>query len=333
MSLRIVKQGVFDSIQDLGRFGFQHIGINPGGAMDPVASSIANVLVGNEMYEAAIEMHFPASSILFTQDTIIALSGADFTATLNDHEIPINKPVIVKKFSILLFTKQAAGARCYLAVKGGFMLDQWLNSNNTNLKAKSGGFKGRCLMKDDELSFRNNEDYSSVLQKTDCLALPWSADVTSFYPSDNMIRISEGTQFKQLTDSSKEFLLSSTFTIASQSDRMGYRLEGQPLELMINEELVSSAVNIGTIQLFPNGQLIILMADHQTTGGYPRMAHIISCDLPQLAQQSPGSPIRFQMISHSKAEKLLLLQNHNLRALQQACSIQLKEYLQHHGID
>jgi len=283
--------------------------------------------------EAVIEMHFPASSFLFSQDAIISLSGAEFGATLNDQEIPINKPIAIKKFSVLLFTKQTSGARCYMAVKGGFKLDQWLNSYSTNLKAKSGGFKGRCLTKDDELVFRYNEDYSSLLLKTDCLALPWSADLSSFYNSEKMVRICEGAEFKQLIPPSKEIFLSSSFTISSQSDRMGYRLEGQGLETMVKEELVSSAVNTGTIQLFPNGQLIILMADHQTTGGYPRIAHVILADLPMLAQQLPGTSIQFQMISHFKAEKILLLQNHNLRALHQACSIQLKEYLQHHGIN
>src|SRR4051812_2139836 len=111
MSLRVVKQGVFDSIQDFGRYGFQHLGINPTGAMDLVATSIANAFAGNELNEAVIEMHFPASSFLFTQDAIIAMSGADFTATLNDQEIPINKMIIVPKLSVLSFNKKKSGAR------------------------------------------------------------------------------------------------------------------------------------------------------------------------------------------------------------------------------
>src|SRR5262245_9946876 len=185
MSLKILKSGVFDSIQDLGRNGYQHLGINPGGAMDRVAARVANFLAGNDGNEAAIEMYFPASSILFEEDALIALAGADFTPTLNDQEIPLNASVLVKKSSVLQFPEYGSGARVYLAARGGFEIQKWLNSYSTNLKAKAGGFNGRSLLKNDELHFRKKRNYSSLLREKDLLIFPWRADTTSFYAPSN----------------------------------------------------------------------------------------------------------------------------------------------------
>jgi len=345
LSLRILKPGLSDSIQDLGRYGFQYLGINPGGAMDPVAAQVANMLAGNDVREATIEMHFPASSFLFKEDAIIALCGADFNATLNDQEILVNTPVLVKKFSVLQFTKHHHGARCYLAVHGGFDIPKWLNSYSTNLKAKAGGFQGRCLVKDDELLFRINQTHNAeqgsdnspydsallseagslLLSGKDHRVLSWKADTSSVYASPDIIRICEGAEFKHLTDASKELLSSSSFTITRQSDRMGYRMNGELLHTQNVLQLISSAVTRGTIQLFPDGQIIILMADHQTTGGYPRIAHAVSADIPKLAQQLPGATIQFQLIQYSEAEELLLKQHQYLKALHTACTLHLTE--------
>jgi len=182
-------------------------------------------------------------------------------------------------------------------------------------------------MKDDELPFIKNESYSTILNKSDFVALPWSADIHSFYSYENIIRITEGAELSNLSDVSREILTSSRFIISSNSDRMGYRLSGDTLELTRNEELVSSAVTLGTLQLLPNGQIIILMADHQTTGGYPRMAHVITADIPKLAQMNFNESIRFQTVSIEEAENLFLQQQKNLNHLQQACSLQLNKYL------
>jgi len=352
VSIRIIKPGLSDSIQDLGRYGFQYLGINPGGAMDPVAGQIANMLAGNDVHEAVIEMHFPASSFLFKEDAIIALCGADFSATLNEQEIPIGTPVVVKKFSVLQFMKHRKGARCYLAVHGGFDIPKWLDSYSTNLKAKAGGFHGRCLVKDDELLFKINQtddkgqasDNSSLyaaqlsdagsllLRGKDHKVLSWKADTSSVYYSPDIIRICEGAEFNRLTVASKKLIASSSFTITSQSDRMGYRMKGDSLHTQNAQQLISSGATKGTIQLFPDGQIIILMADHQTTGGYPKIAHVISADIPKLAQLLPGAAIQFQMIQHSEAEELLFHQHQYLQVLQNACTFHLKEFMNQHGL-
>lgn len=332
MSLRIVKCGAFDIIQDLGRYGFQYLGINPGGAMDAIAAQVTNLLVGNDVNEAVIELHFPASSFLLEQDAVIALSGADFCAVCNDYSLPLNTPVIIKKYSLLQFTKNNSGARCYLAVKSGFDLPEWLNSYSTHLKAKTGGFHGRCLKKDDKVPVRENYDYAGVLKDKDCLVLTWKADIASLYSNQKTIRICSGAAYNSLTDSSKKHFATSSFTITNQSDRMGYRLKGESLELLQRVDLISSAVTKGTIQLLPNGQMIILMADHQTTGGYPAIAHVISADIPSLAQRQPNETIQFQFIDHSEAEELLWQQHQYLQVLQNACTLQLTKFLEEHHV-
>ena len=136
MSIRIVKQGLFDTIQDAGRYGYQHLGINPGGAMDIIAASLANILVGNEYNEAVIEMHYPAPTIYFEKAAVIALSGADFLAKINGKDVPINTTIIVAAKSTLSFDKYLTGARLYFAIQGGFSIEPWLDSYSTNIKAK-----------------------------------------------------------------------------------------------------------------------------------------------------------------------------------------------------
>src|SRR5260221_12852802 len=163
MSLKVIKAGLLDTVQDLGRYGYQHLGINPVGAMDKFAAQISNILLGNEVNEAFIEMHFPAASFLFEQDTIIAISGADFTPTINGEPIPLLHPVVVSKNCVLQFDKVKTGARCYMAVKDKFNIEQWLNSYSTNLKASAGGFHGRALMKNDLMTFKEQGNYAAYL--------------------------------------------------------------------------------------------------------------------------------------------------------------------------
>ena len=140
MSLKIIKAGVFDTIQDLGRYGSQHLGINPGGAMDRFAAQAVNMLVGNNPAEPVIELHFPSSIFLFEQEVMIAIGGADFSPSIDGEEIPLWQPVIISKNSLLQFQKWRQGARCYLAVKEKLDVEKWFNSYSTNVKATAGGF-------------------------------------------------------------------------------------------------------------------------------------------------------------------------------------------------
>ncbi len=332
MSICIVKQGMADSIQDTGRYGRQHLGINPGGAMDPLAAQIANLLVGNQLHEAVIELHFPSSGFLFREDALIALSGADFGFTINQVPLPLHTPVIIAKNGVLQSKQPVCGARAYLAVHDGFNIMKWENGYGTHLAAHAGGYKGRYLKRDDEINLRFTEDYTAVLQNKTHLPLPWKINPDDFYAPGMVIRILEGNEYNWLTGSAKLLLASASFMITTQSNRMGYRLEGEALPLQKQQHLVSTGVTRGTLQLLPNGQLILLMADHPTTGGYPRMAHVISADMPRLAQMNFQSRMCFQMIQHQEAEDIFFRQQQHLLQLQTNCNLHLNEYLSKHGL-
>jgi antagonist of KipI len=327
MNLRIIKAGVLDTVQDLGRYGWQHEGINPGGVMDKLSAQVANILVGNDPRQAVIELHFPASAFFFEQPALIAISGADFTASVNGEEIPVLQAVLLSKFSILQFHGIQYGARAYLAVYGGFDIPQWLNSYSTHLKAGKGGFKGKMLQKEDEIPMCTSADFTRLIGKKEFQVLPWKADTGLPADLSSRIFLLHGNEWNRLTEGSKEKFLNQSFGIMPQSDRMGYHLRSGSLTVTTKDEVVSSPVNFGTIQLLPEGQLIVLMADHQTAGGYPRIAHVITAHQSLLAQMKPGDQIRFKFTDQQTAEQLLLHQHQHIRQLQHACSFKLEEFL------
>ncbi|MBN8836994.1 MAG: biotin-dependent carboxyltransferase family protein [Sphingobacteriia bacterium] len=328
MSITIVKQGLADSLQDIGRFGFQHLGINPNGVMDAVAAQTANALVGNEMNETVIECHFPASAFLFHHTTLVALSGADFKAMVNDIEVAINTPFIIHANNILHFKKRKNKARVYIAVQGGFKIEKWLNSCSTNAKANAGGLFGRFLKKDDVLDLNDQKEYKKLLNDKDVLMMPWKVSVEKLYSTT--IEVIKGNEFELLQPSSQQKLIKQKFQISSQSDRMGYRLKAEELFLQKPLEMLSSAVTKGTVQLLPNGQLIVLMADHQTTGGYPRVVHVSNDSFPSLAQMNANDFVQFATISQQEAEDYFIKQQQYLHQLQIACNFRLTEFLQQH---
>ncbi|HYK47479.1 MAG TPA: biotin-dependent carboxyltransferase family protein, partial [Parafilimonas sp.] len=269
MSVIVIKQGLLDSLQDEGRFGYQHLGINPGGSMDPIAARFANMLVGNERTCAVMELHFPAASLLFEERSIIAITGADFSAVVNNEPVETNSSIIVPANSVLKFMRYKNGCRCYLGIYGGWNAELWLNSYSTNMKVFAGGYAGSSLRTKDVIqvnrssaSFRMTEEFASPHQVV-------KTDLSHLYSQTKKIRCVAGSDYDWLDNHSKNKFESSAFTITSESDRMGFRLHGELLKNANGEDLLSAAVTRGTIQLLPSGQLIILMADHQTTGGYP----------------------------------------------------------------
>ncbi len=332
MSVVIIKQGLLDTIQDAGRFGFQHLGINTSGSMDLIAASIANMLAANKRDAPVIELHFPASSFLFQQDCLIALSGADFNPVINDEPISMNTPVMISKEAVLKFIQLSKGSRCYFAIHGEWEIDLWLNSYSTNLKASAGGYTGRALKKNDVIDVKKSkikiltESFGPNLKSNVILALPIKADISNLYAETNIIRCTTGNEYDWLSNDEKNKFQSSLFQISLQSDRMGYRLQGEALEGRKDQQLLSSAVTRGTIQLLPSGQLIILMADHQTTGGYPKIAHVISSDFPKLAQMQPNENVQFTLITHAQAEEAFIQQQEYLQQLEDSIKLQSKQF-------
>lgn len=310
-----------DTIQDQGRYGFQHLGVNPSGAMDIFSSRLANSLLGNDLLTPVIEMHFPAPEILFEQPAIICITGADLSPVINQKSIPINQPVLVNRNTLLKFERLRSGARCYLSILHGLKLEKWLDSYSTNLKAQAGGWQGRKLQKGDKLFFNNEFEFSSLIGNNDFISLKWSANGFDERPG-NELRFIKGNEWDWLKDDSAD-LLCEKFLITKDSDRMAYRLNGKDLKAK-KGQLISSAVTFGTMQLLPNGQMIILMADHQTTGGYPRIGHLISADLPILAQLVPGDKISFRPVDLGTAETEMIEQANYLQHLQTTCKFKIE---------
>jgi antagonist of KipI len=327
MSLRIIKSGVMDTVQDGGRYGYQYLGINPGGVMDGFAARTANTLVGNPSSASVLELHFPASDFFFEQPCLISICGADFAPHLNGEEIPLWQPVIVSRFSILQFNRLRSGARAYLAIYKGLDIPKWFNSYSTHLKAGAGGHNGKALQKEDEIPIANVEHFQSSLGRNEFQVLPWKASVQWGDPSPDELLILPGKEWNTLDAASQDYLSNHSFELSSQSDRMGYRLKGNGLTLVRATELISSAVSFGTVQLLPDGQLIILMADHQTTGGYPRIAHVITAHHSKLAQKSGGDLLRFRVTTPGTAEELLIKQQQHLLQVENACKFKLEEIL------
>ncbi len=329
MSISIIKPGLFDTIQDLGRNGCSGYGVNPGGAMDHFAVKMANALVGNAEGEAVLEIHFPGPQILFEKDTLISITGADFLPTINDDPVPCWQPVFLRKNTVLQFTRRSWGARAYLAIRTGFCAHKWMGSFSTHVKAAQGGFKGRKLEKGDRLEFRTCVHGIDRYVKPilNFQVMRWRPQIREVYEPPRSIEFMTGHEWHALSGSAQVCLEKDPFQISLLSDRMGYQLNGTSLALPAMEEMISTAVTFGTMQLLPGGQLIVLMADHQTTGGYPRVGNVISAHLPKLAQLCAGENIRFRPASGEQAEELLFLQQKNLSIMQRACHEQINQVL------
>lgn len=312
MSLSILKPGLLTTVQDLGRFGYQQNGIIVSGAMDALALRVANRLVGNDETAAGLEITLLGPRIRFEAAHLIALTGAHLAPTLNGQPVAGNRAVWVAAGTELAFGPAGAGCRAYLAVAGGVAVPLVLGSRSTYLRAGFGGHEGRALRAGDVLPVGAASPVGKQLKQQ--LARPgaaWAA--ASFTPGPTLcprplfrpvLRAVRGPEYAQFAAASQRALWQEPFTITPAADRMGYRLHGPPLVRPEETELLSSAVTFGTVQVPAGGQPIVLLADHQTTGGYPRLAQVVSVDWPALAQAAPGQQLRFQEVSVAEAQAL-----------------------------
>lgn len=327
-SLRVVKPGALSTLQDLGRYGYQRFGVVVGGAMDAWSHRAANLLVGNAESEATLEITLLGPTLVFDRTAVIALCGADLSPRIDDRPVPMSRPVLVREGSRLAFGPRQFGCRCYLAVRGGYPVPPLMNSKSTYARGGFGGFEGRALRKDDQVPVGSDdaETFYPALTRTlrengEAFSAPSWALVPPFVASpegSRAIRIIRGQQWNALTEESRRQLVGATFRISPQSERMGYRLEGTKLELIERIEMISEGVTFGTVQLPPDGNPIVLMADRQTTGGYPKIANVASVDLPLLAQMLPAQSVAFEMISLEEAQRLHVAREHEMAAFAQA---------------
>ncbi|MGN7409281.1 biotin-dependent carboxyltransferase family protein [Sporosarcina sp. SAFN-010] len=332
--IRVVKSGLSDTVQDSSRIGYQQFGVIQSGTMDSISRRIANLLVGNEEGAAILETTLIGPKLLFEEEMLLALCGGEFTPEIDGVPVPMWKPIVVKENSLLTIGTATRGSRLVMAVAGGFDLPRVLGSYSTYLKAGFGGFNGRSLLKGDLLSVNKPNEKSKMMYKQlmDCKTTSywttrWSVakQLRPFVRESYTIRVLPGRQKNLFTEQSKRNFLSSSFTMGSQSDRMGYRLHGPQLQLSEPNELLSEAVTFGTVQVPSNGQPIVLMADRQTTGGYPKIAQVISADLPVLAQAKPGDSLRFEEVSLYTAQQLLRQIERSIRELRIGIGLKLYE--------
>lgn len=293
MSIQVIAPGVLTTVQDRGRFGYLASGITEGGAMDQKAYARANGLVGNENGEAVLECTLMGPELLFTSETVAALTGADMSPVLDGEPVPMDRAFPVKSGQTLKLGMASKGLRSYLAVSGGIDVPLVLGSRSTNLKCRLGGFEGRKLAAGDVLPV------GAFVRKPDRIVRPYhpvsAREIT--------VRCVPGPQEEYFTEKGIETFYRTAYTVTPESDRMGMRLSGEKIETVHGSDIVSDGIVFGSVQVPKSGLPIILMADHQTAGGYAKIATVISDDLPVLAQAAPGTMIHFAKIPVEEAQK------------------------------
>jgi urea carboxylase len=312
VSIEVIKPGLYTTFQDLGRSGFQHVGVPVNGVMDERAHRLANILVGNSPEQATLEITLMGPTLAFHTATTIALGGADLSPSLGGQTLPVNQPVNVHSGAKLTFGRRTFGMRAYLAIHGGYALSAVMGSVSTNVRAGFGGLSGQPIRKGDVIALRA----PSIARHC---SIPGDFPYDLVRAGDAPVRVIGGREWEQFSEASQHQLLEEVYTITPQSDRMGYNLSGPKLSLARPREILSEAVTFGTIQVPPSGDPIILMADRGTSGGYPRIANVISVDLPRLAQKMPGDPVHFEKVTLDKAHELALCQARLFAEMETAC--------------
>lgn len=303
MSLIEVRSpGLLTTVQDLGREGFGIMGVSASGAADPVALRIGNRLVGNPEGAAALEMTLLGGTFQFGEPAVIALAGADFGACLDDNPIQSWLSTHISAGQTLRLGSTRGGARCYLCVHGGIDVKTFLGSASTHLLSGLGGFEGRALRKGDLLRigraggpFRTFRKRSASKRALEKLA------------PRKIIRVVDGPQADWFSYAARTAFLQGTYRLTEESNRMGLRMDGPPIpkKQKLDGHMLSEGVSLGAIQIPASGLPIILFVEQQTTGGYPKIANVISADLPCLGQLRPRDEIRFERVDMDTARKLL----------------------------
>jgi antagonist of KipI len=312
--MRILRPGLLTTVQDRGRFGLQHLGVVPCGPMDPVALELANGLVGNAGGEAALEITVLGPEIEFETDALVALCGAEMEARAAGAPMPADRPVLLAKGTVLSARRATLGSRAYLAVAGGIAIAPVLGSRSTYMPARFGGLQGRALRAGDRLPLIENVSsvslrrYNSLKSRKTLGALRtvgWSAPALTLPAREPIvIHAMEGRHHAMFDAAARRAFFEATWKVTPDSNRMGFRLAGPVLARAEAHEILSEPTCLGTVQVPANGLPIALMADHQTTGGYPKIAEIAAADVPRLAQLAPGGSVQFARCTLEQAGEL-----------------------------
>ena len=319
MKVKVLKPGLLTTIQDQGRRGYRDTGVPVSGAMDMFASSIANLLVGNHTSAPVLELTNGDAHMKCETGILISCCGDGSRLIVDGRELSYWKTLYLPAATEFRFKPSKTGCRTYVAIAGGWQADLVMGSVATYLPVRLGGISGRALHAGDEIS--GSEDLSVIsmtmlsrLESRSVNYYNWGVHPGSFIDyQPGTVRVIPKQEFEWFDEFSKEVFYKDSFRLSLLSNRMGYQLDGEPLERIKDyqqRQLLSTSVTMGTIQVTASGRMIILMADCQTTGGYPRLAQVAAIDLPVCAQLKPGDTIQFREISMALAETALLqLQN------------------------
>jgi antagonist of KipI len=295
--IQVQAPGLLTTVQDLGREGFGPMGVSPSGAADAISLRIGNRLVGNKEEAAGLEMTLLGGTFVFPEGATLALTGSDFGATLDGAPVYPWTSIEVKRGQTLKVGPTRSGARSYLCVQGGIEVTPLLGSASTHLLSGLGGYEGRALRKGDLLkigeamwSFRKRAVAGNALEELS---------------PRKILRVTPGPQSDWFPESSQRIFYSSAYRVAEESNRMGLRLEGAALREGAHGEMISEGVSLGAVQIAAGGLPIILFVEQQTTGGYPKIANVISADLSSLGQLRPRDEIRFERVDWEAARSLL----------------------------
>ena len=305
-TIHVRRPGLLTTVQDLGRWGHQATGVPVAGPMDTFSHRLANLLVGNTADAATLEITLIGPELEFDAPSMMAVCGADFDLSLDGHPLGVNASHPVSGGARLQFGRRRAGARAYLAIRGGLQVPPVLGSRATHVVSAMGGFDGRPLAAGDRLPFIPAP--ATVADKRALgLTLPTSGRAR--------LRVLPGAQAEWFDPSALSTLTGVSFRVSPRSNRMGYRLEGPPLPRLRSDEPISEPLAFGALQVPAAGEPILLMADRQTAGGYPKIASVIAADLPLAGQLSPGDFIEFVWCSRQEAAAALIARERPLLRL------------------
>ncbi|PTR01619.1 antagonist of KipI [Mucilaginibacter yixingensis] len=323
MQIEIIKPGMLSTVQDLGRTQSRGNAVPVSGAMDTLSARVANLALGNEQTAAVIEFTYADAIFKAQTDLLIAWSGDGAILQSDGQMLPADRPLLIPQGKTIKLINNPTGCRTYLAVAGGWNVPEVLGSKSTYITAGFGGLEGRAFRKGDVLQTFGNQSETNVkfcdtLTGAKINYPRWSIARPLFLPADRkLIRVMPGPEADWFDADAIASFYSAPYRVGSRSNRMGIGLEGEKVKRKIQTELLSTAVTPGTIQVTNNNDMILLMADCQTTGGYPRIAQVAAVDLPLCAQLKPGDEIRFQQITRQEAERLLVQRERELRRLNQ----------------
>lgn len=298
--LTVIEPGALTTVQDLGRPGWARYGIPPSGPMDRAAFAAANALVGNPPDAAALEITLTGPTLHVAREALVAVCGASFELRADRMAVPMWHAVYLRAGTYLRFGRRRSGARAILAIAGGLTVPAFLDSRSTYLAGAFGGYEGRALRTGDRLPVGAHPHR----QLWAAAGGAWPAERRTYATGTVMARVVLGPQVERLTPEATERFLNVPFTIAPASDRMGIRTDGPALATRDGANMISDGIVTGCVQVPPDGHPIIMMVDHQTTGGYPKIATVIRADLPLLAQCLPGDTLRFTAVTPAEARSL-----------------------------